>query len=341
MNIKVISCSECGAPLRVSEGQFLSLCKFCNVKYYVKQDFPPAITIKDNVGLKDAKMIVLDQLRNKFVSKGFLSNSFFEKGTLFFIPMIEIRGIKIKSTSEKINGKNEFGYTAYDYIENGSNLSDIEIDFIEGSILENGLLDADQTEYNISDMRKKGVVLPLKSDFMLRENSIQDEQNIVEKHIRIIYFPIWEINYSYSGIVFKSYISAIDGTPIKIQAIKDHRRKVLFSILGIFSIGIFIARGLKFFLLFLVGSKLGMQNSSIMVGFSMFGALAAIIVGSLLMPFFWEMFAFREIVLIRKDGIESHLINYSENSFTKFLKGVLKKVEFFFTVNKIDDGRKY
>ena len=78
MNVKVISCSECGAPLRVAEGQFLTSCKFCNVKYYVKQDFPPAITIKDNIDLADAKKIVLDKLRHKDVSKGFLSNSYFE-----------------------------------------------------------------------------------------------------------------------------------------------------------------------------------------------------------------------------------------------------------------------
>ncbi len=102
MNVKVISCSECGAPFRVAEGQFLTLCKFCNVKYYVKQDFPPAINIKDNIDLGDAKKIVLDELRHKEVSKGFLSNSYFEKGTLFFIPLIEIRGIKARASSKEI-----------------------------------------------------------------------------------------------------------------------------------------------------------------------------------------------------------------------------------------------
>ncbi|MCK5220199.1 MAG: hypothetical protein KAR14_01340, partial [Candidatus Aminicenantes bacterium] len=218
------------------------------MKYYVKQDFPPAITIKDNIQLNDAKKIALDQLRNKEVSKGFLSNSYFEKGTLFFIPMIEIRGVKSKTSSKEITGKNEYGYSAYDYIEHGSNLSDLEIDFIEGSILENSLLDADQMEYNVVKMRKRGVVLPLKSDFMLKEKGRPDEHNVIEKHIRIIYFPVWEINYSYSGIIFKSYISAIDGTPIKVQAIKDHRKKLFFSILGLFSIAILISRGLKFLL---------------------------------------------------------------------------------------------
>lgn len=338
MNVKVISCMECGAPLRVVEGQFLSSCKFCNVKYYVKQDFPPAITIKDNLQLADAKKIVLDQLRNREVSKGFLSNSYFEKGTLFFIPMIEIRGVKSKTSSKEITGKSEYGYSAYDYIEHGSNLSDLEVDFIEGSILENSLLDAEQMEYNVVEMRKRGVVLPLKPDFLLNGKENPDEHNIIERHIRIIYFPVWEINYSYSGIVFKSYISAIDGTPIKVQAIKDHRKKLFFSILGLFSIAILVARGLKFLLLFLAGSRMGIGSGKVMVGFSLFGALITLIISSLLIPYFWELFAFREIVSIRREGVESRLINYSENNLMKFLRTVLDRVEILFTINKSDDG---
>jgi len=338
MKVKVISCSECGAPLRVSEGQFLSLCKFCNVKYYVKQDFPPAILIKDNILLKDAKIIVLDQLRNKAVSKGFLSNSYFEKGTLFFIPMIEIRGIKARATSKEITGKNEYGYSAYDYIENGSNLSDLEIDFIEGSILEESLLNADQAEYNVIEMRKRGVVLPLKPDFRLNGSTSPEEQFVVEKHVRIIYFPVWEINYSYSGIVFKSYISAIDGAPIKIQAIKDHRKKLLFSILGIFSLAILFARGSKFLLIYLAGVKQGISSGGMLLGFLLFGALITLMISSLLIPFFWEMFAFREMVSIRRDEVESRLINYSDNNLMKFLRGLIQKVEVIFTINKSDDG---
>lgn len=338
MKVKVISCSECGAPLRVSEGQFISLCKFCNVKYYVKQDIPPAILIKDNILLKDAKKIVLDQLRNKAVSKGFLSNSYFEKGTLFFIPMIEIRGIKARATSMEITGKNEFGYSAYDYIENGSNLSDLEIDFIEGSILEESLLNADQAEYDVIEMRKRGVVLPLKSDFRLNDKTSPEEQIVVEKHIRIIYFPVWEINYSYNGIVFKSYISAIDGAAIKVQAIKDHRKKLIFSIIGIFSLTTLFARGLKFLLIYMVGVKQGMSSGGVLLGFLLFGALFTLMISSLLIPFFWEMFAFREMVSIRRDEVESKLINYSDNSLMKFLRGLIQKVEVIFTINKSDDG---
>ena len=339
MNVKVISCSECGAPLRVMEGQYLSICRFCDVKYFVKQDFPPAITVKDTVRLADAKKAVLDQLRNKVVSRGFLTNSYFEKGTLFYIPLIEIRGIKARSSSREISGKSDYGYTAYDYIENGSHLTDLEIDFIDMPIIEQTLLDADQAEYDAGEMRKKGVILPLKPDFQFRDTAEDDSYNVVEKHVRIIYFPVWEINYSYSGIIFKSYISAVDGLPIKVQAIKDHRKKLLFAILGIFSIAILMSRGLKFLLMFIAGSRAGVEAGKLMVGFSLLGALFLLIITSLLVPFFWEMFAFREIVSIRKDEVDSRLINYSDNNLMKFLRGLLKKVELFFSIKEKNDGQ--
>ncbi|MEN8222143.1 MAG: hypothetical protein ABFR36_02695 [Acidobacteriota bacterium] len=338
MNVNVISCSECGAPLRIAEGQFLTSCKFCDVKYYVKQDFPPAITIRDNIKLADAKKIVLDELRHREVSKGFLSNSYFESGTLFFIPLIEIRGIKARTTSKEISGKSEYGYTAYDYIEHGSHLTDLEIDFIDSSIIENSLLDADQGEYDVNEMRKRGVVLPLKPDFNINEKTGHDEHDIVEKHVRIIYFPVWEINYSYSGIVFKSYVSAIDGRPIKVQAIKNHRKKLIFSILGIFSIAILMARGSKFILIFFTGAEMGMEASRIMFWFFLLGALITLILSSFLIPFFWEMFAFREIISIRQDGVESRLINYSDNNLMRFLRGFLDKAGKLFSVGKSDDG---
>jgi hypothetical protein len=338
MNVKVISCSECGAPLRVMAGQAMTLCSFCDVKYYVKQGTPPAITVRDNLDLGDAKRTVLNGLKRSDVSKGFLSNSFFEKGTLFFIPFIEIRGIKTRETDQVLTGKNSFAYIAYDYIEHGSNLSDLDIDFIDSQILETALLEAEQVEFNIREMRRRGVVLPLKESFSSDEKSEGAEFDVVEKHVRIIYFPVWEINYSYSGIIFKSYISAVDGTPVKIQAIRDHRRKLLLSILGVFSLAILFARGIKFSLFFLASASLGINQGRTMFFLSLGGALLTLLVSSLLIPYFWEMFAFREIISIRRDGTESRLINYTENNLIRFLRSVLGRIQFIFSVKDSDDG---
>ncbi len=331
MDVKLFSCSECGAPLKVAKGQFISVCNFCDVQYYIKQDFPPAITIKDNVNLKEAKNIVLTHLKDKVVSKGFVTNSFFEKGTLFFIPFLEIRGIKAKNLDTRVTGRSEFGYTAYDYVEHGSNMSDIDLDFIEGSILQRTLLHAEQAEYEVVKMRKKGVVLPLKSKISVNGNLSYVEDSVVEKHVRIIYFPVWEINYTYRGILFKSYISAIDGTPIKIQALKDHKKKLLFSILGLFGLAILLSRGLKFaFFSFKLGG--------FFAALSLAGGLFFVILFSFLAPYFWEMFAFREMVSLRENGVESKAINYSENNFIKFGREMLGKVELLITTDDKDNG---
>ena len=82
---------------------------------------------------------------------------------------------------------------------------------------------------------------------------------------------------------------------------------------------------------------MGIEGGKFMVGFSLFGALLTLLISSLLIPYFWELFAFREIVSIRREGVESRLINYSENNLMKFLRSVLEKVEILFAVNKSDD----
>ena len=101
---------------------------------------------------------------------------------------------------------------------------------------------------------------------------------------------------------------------------------------------ILMARGLKFILIFLTGAEMGIAASRIMLWFFLLGALITMILSSLLIPFFWEMFAFREIISIRRDGVESKLINYSDNNLMKFLRGFLDKAGQLFSAGKSDDG---
>jgi hypothetical protein len=86
----------------------LSRCNYCGSEYYVEQKFPPSIRIKRFVEINNAKDIVLKHLRDKNVSKEFLKNSYFEKGTLYFIPFVEIRGIKTRIVKDSTSGKKKF-----------------------------------------------------------------------------------------------------------------------------------------------------------------------------------------------------------------------------------------
>ena len=339
MKVEVFSCSECGGPLKIAESQFVTKCNYCDVLYYVKQKIPPAVTIKNSITPGEAKRIVLRKLKDDIVAKEFLHNSFFEKGTLFFIPFIEVRGIKSKETDLNNSNQVEFKYQAFDYIERGSDLSDLDIDFINNSLVEESLLNAEQTDFNLVKMRKAGVVLALKNQNFLKTRKNDLTANVIEKHYRIIYIPVWEINYSYKGIIFKSYISGIDGAPIKIQALKNHKKKIFYSILGLFSLGIIFSRGLKLLLFSTSAAKVGIKGAGFFLAVMAGGGLIAFFLFFLLFPFLWETFAFREIISIRKEGIESSLVNYTDNSFTKFSEKIVNKITSALGKVKIDiDG---
>ncbi len=48
-------------------------------------------------------------------------------------------------------------------------------------------------------------------------------------------------------------------------------------------------------------------------------------IGLILFPYFWELFAFREMVEIENDIVMFRTINYTENSFIKFSHKVVDK----------------
>ena len=320
MKVKVISCTECGGSIKVSEGQFLSRCNYCGSEYYVEQKFPPSVRIKKSVVIDEAKNIVLKHLRNKNISREFLKNSYFEKGTLYFIPFVEIRGIKTRIVDDSTSGKKKFTYIAYEYIERGSELSEIDIGFIDMNIIEETLISAEQERFDLVEMRKAGVVLPVSDHLLEKDNTKYSGSELVEIHHRVIYIPVWEINYSYHGIVFHSYISAVDGIPIEIKAMKSQGRKMLFSIAGLAIFGILFAKIIKLGIILLKPMIKGNRISSLILFGYGGGFIIFLFVFFLLFPFFWEMFAFREFLIVRKSGMESETINFEDNFLTKLMK---------------------
>jgi len=322
MKASVLSCSECGGSLKVSQGQFISKCNYCGTSFYIPQGFAPAILIKQSVDLNSAKSVVLKNLRNRAVSREFLKNSFFEKGTLFFVPFVELRGIKSKIIRAPGSEKEVFSYIAYEYMERGSELSELSIDFIDLGRIEETLLNAEQDEFNLVEMRKAGVVLPVSENILDRKGGEKQNPEIIELHYRIIYLPVWEIKYTFRGIVFHSYISAVDGSVIEIKAMKDHKKKLLFSIAGIGLIGLLFAKLISNGMVYYYASKMGNRIASFLLLWILGGIIFAFFIFFLLFPYFWEMYAFREFVIIKNGEIESETINFEDNFFTKLLKKI-------------------
>jgi hypothetical protein len=186
--------------------------------------------------------------------------------------------------------------------------------------IEETLINAEQERFDLVEMRKAGVVLPVSDNLLEKDNTKYSGSELVEIHHRVIYIPVWEINYSYRGIVFHSYISAVDGILIEIKAMKSQGRKMLFSIAGLAILGILFAKLIKmgFFMLKPLANGKGI-SSLIIFGFAGIFIIFMFIF-FLLFPFFWEMFAFREFLIIRRGGIESETINFEDNFLTKLMK---------------------
>jgi hypothetical protein len=263
----------------------------------------------------------LKGLRHKAVSRNFLSNSFFESATLYYIPFFEVRGVKAGWKNPIPASPEDYSYQAFDFLEKANNLSDLKIGFFDYSIVENSILNAQQVSFNPVEMRKEGVVLPAKELDALHRNNAPQSIDVVELHFRLVYFPVWEVTYTYKGIIFRSYLSATDGQLIKIHALKDHRKKLILAITGLFGVGTLLSRGIKIGFIFLKTPAFGFSLFFLGLGIPFFIFLSAI-----LFPYFWRLFAFREEVIIRGKLIESNPINYSENKFLRFSRNMVEKM---------------
>lgn len=298
----------------------MTQCRYCGNKYYVPQDLPPAVVIKPRVDQQNARDIVLKELRHDEISSSFLSRSFFERAVLYYIPFFELRGIRAGFASSAAGKPPEYSYTAYDYIEKANDLSDLSLEPFDPTTVENAIISAEQLPFNPVEMRKKGLVLPPGNLAALLKNENPHARESVESHRRLVYFPVWEIGYTFRGIIFKSYVSAVDGRPLKIQGLRSHKKKLRLSLFGMLALAILLGRGI---------------NSG--AGGLLIAAIFVLPLSVFLFPYFWELFAFQEMVEKQGDTIHFKTINYTENSFEKFSR---KMVDGFLNLFSGKDGER-
>lgn len=301
MKVNVSGCRDCGAPLPVMEGQNVTECRYCGIKSYIPRDLPPAVVLKPRVDRQKAKDSVLKELRHDEISPSFLSRSFFERAVLYYIPFFELRGIRAGFTSSLPSKPPEYSYTAYAYIDKANDLSDLSLEPFDPTTVEDAIIGAEHLPFDPVEMRKKGVVLPPRNLAVLMQNQNPHARESVESHRRLVYFPVWEVGYTFRGIIFKSYVSAVDGRPLKIQGLRNHKKKLRISLFGMLALAILLGRGI---------------NSG--GGPLIITAIIVLPLSAILFPYFWELFAFQEMVEIQGDTIDLKTINYTENSFEKF-----------------------
>lgn len=301
MRTNISGCNFCGAPLPMVESQFVTQCRYCGSKFYIRQDIPPAIVLKPQVDKQKARNLVLNELRDKEVAPGFLKNSFYEGAELYYIPFFEVRGIKAGFASPEPGKPAEYNYVAYDYVEKANDLNDISLDYFDYAIVEDALISAEQAPFSPVEMRKTGVVIPpIKVESLMNREKPQSRESI-ENYYRLVYFPVWEVSYTYKGILFKSYVSAIDGKALKVQGLRSHKKKLRLAIFGLLCLAIIFGRGMN------AGG-----------GPMLLMALLCLPAAAVLFPYLWELFAFQEIVEKRGGLVLYETINYTENMFIKF-----------------------
>jgi hypothetical protein len=337
---QVFGCQNCGNPVCLSEGQFIVQCPYCREKFYYPNPTLPVVALKPRIKVNEAKQLILKALRAKEIDPFFLSHSYFEKATLFFIPFFEVRGIragKMKkdktiprpnagpkpvhptSTPEpgiERNRESEFICNSFQYLERANDIRDLGIGFIDISLVEDTILNSEQMEFNPTEMRKVGVLLPVTSNRPAQQESELPALPIIEFYVRVLYFPVWEIGYSYEGILFKSYLEGMNGGIMKIQAIKNGKRNLLTALLGAFALGTLISRSLIF----------GFQTVVIAPLILVTLVLASGTAFLMFFPYFWQLFAFKEIIEKRPKIIDSYPINYSENRFIRFANRLLARI---------------
>ncbi len=312
MKLELVSCKNCGSNLSFVLGQKIIVCPHCKTKYYIDIDFPDAISLKEKTDMYEAENIFHQTLnKNKEIARSFTKSIKIKDIDLFYIPFIETRGIKVNQFFK--NNKLEFNYISFQQIEVGNNLKDFNGLIIDSSFIEDALLNSEQMDFDPIKLRKTGNLIEIDDNLIdIQKNKIYSE-DLIEANLRLIYFPVWKITYVYKNIVFESYISAIDGKVFKISGIKNHKKKAGFALLGLMFSGIMLSRSFKFLYLFSLIPILNILIFLFVLGFI-----------TLLIPFFWELYAFKEIVDYFPGYKIENPLNYQDIFLTKASKSINK-----------------
>jgi len=325
MTVTLINCVHCGGPLPVAVGQCICRCAYCRNPYFLDQGRPPAVVLASELNADRARTAVLAALQDPRIEPGFRKRTFFERATLFYIPFNEVRGIKAGwGTAEPERGnRDSFSVVSFEYIEPANDLSALYLDVLDRNIVEAAMLKARQIPFRPVEMRRQGVVLPATPNpFSNYTKEVPDIRDTVESHLRLVYLPVWEIAYSYRGMMFHSYCSAVDGTMIQVNGLRNHRRKLLLSLLGSFSLALLLGRPIRFAIDLAGRVRPGLIP---LLTAGLLFACAAL-AWALLFPYLWRLFAFREEISISGNYTSSHTISYREGALMKFSRRLVRKL---------------
>ncbi len=317
-------CPGCGHPLPAAPGQFLLSCRQCGQRFHSSASAYPAVAMQPELNAAGARRAVQKELRRPDVDRAFRTSSFFEKATLYFIPFYEIRGARAGTPTQPgdqpeaglesaflgrfpANPADEeigrFRYNSFTYLERANECPDLDIGFIDLALVEECLLCAGQIPFDPPALRRLGVVLPASRPQPLSSGLEPYSLPLLEYDVRLVFLPVWEIAYSLHGVLFRSYLDAVLGRVIRVHALRSARRNRLRAILWTAAAAIALARTFKL-ALHPERSPASMMFSSEML------LLFAAVLGAnvLLLPYFWQIYAGREMLVFGPGFVEAEPI---------------------------------
>ncbi len=309
MENRIFNCGKCQSIIRLVPGQHVGECFSCNTRYYSQQGLPPAVVLKSELSQEQAKDLVVQGFKHQEVASDFRTNAKFAGANCYYVPIFEMRIVQVGWKTQAFASEAVFSYSSSGQLTVANDLKDLDIGTIDISLVEQALLKATYVPYNPLEMRKAGVVLPFTELKLLQESDAVMNPDIVEKFYRLIYLPVWQVSYQYNGILLKNYVSAIDGQIISLKVFKEHKKQILYSLLGLMSIAVVMGRGIIEGPFFAIVS---------------FAIATPLII--MLVPYFWEMYAFRELARIQGDMIEKQPFGFEEHSFIETFKTFFKNI---------------
>lgn len=321
MNPQVLNCKNCGGALHIVPGQCVIRCPFCGNPYCLDQELPPAVVLAVQVDEEQARERILKGLREPRIEPGFLRRTFFERATLYYVPFYEVRGVKA-GWSLGEGETDTYSHVSFEYLEPANDLETLSLNVLDRSLVEAAILNACQVAFRPVEMRRRGVVLPAQP---FRKNNVStdhDVRHVVETHLRLVYFPMWEVAYSYRGMVFRSYCSAVDGSLITVKGLRNHRRKLGLALLGLFSLALLLGRMLKLVFVILSGVSVGPVTLLAAVGILALGGL----IWGVLFPYLWRLYAFREEIEVSGAFMVTRPVNYREGRLLRFSREFVHRI---------------
>jgi hypothetical protein len=354
-----MKCSNCGGLLS-TRGQRVLTCKYCGERSLVIiPDWMPTYYFKPKLDIAGARRAMVGLFKTPDVESGLLKTARFESGELFFVPIYQLRARRVGTfvvMPQSINPRDSYdqpggAIRSFRALRNLQKLAEagpdtrvIISDVIRGlpalSLEEWGLDEIDPVQvlieggneyqtYNREPMDKLGTVLEptvsveerVDQIYKMTELIKQDQTQIVDRSIDLIYYPVWRLRWKYQGKQYQNTIDGINGKVLFARAPAKQAQRLLWLLAISAAAGMSVGKFLTAIWMALVASFFGFP---ILLFFS-----AALM---FFVAFGWNMFRYSTELVIQGSYRSVEWIGRPPE--TLFEKWASKLGDFFITVLK-------